>query len=133
MQGALVILAVLVAVGLLLFYFERHGGSRHHHTPGGEQDDKAAGQEEEVCCGLHAVCEKKYSTPADTIIYYDDEELDVLAHRNPATYTETELTQLRNVVLTLRPEDAWGWHRSLEQRHIELPPEIRDELMLLMQ
>lgn len=135
MQGALVILAVLAAVGLLLFYLDRRKPRHGHQTA--TRDDAAAEPvtepDGEVCCGLHAICEKKYAVPADEPpVYYDDEELDALANRNPDSYTEAELEQLRDVVMTLRSEDAWGWSRSLQQRHIALPPEIRDELMLLI-
>lgn len=136
MEGALVILAVLVAVGLLLFYFDRRKPHQHHNAVAAkaekaEKTEKAEKEQQQVCCGLHAVCEKKYAKPAsDKPEYYDDEELDVLADRDPQTYTEAERDMLRDVVLTLRREDAWGWSRSLEMRHIELPPDIRDELLM---
>ena len=127
------ILAVLIAVGLLLFYIDRrkphHGHSAASSAPENSEEEK----KDEVCCGLHAVCEKKYSVKAGaTPEYYDDEELDVLSGRDPSTFTADEIEQLREVVLTLRPEDAWGWSRSLEMRHIELPAEIRDELLILL-
>jgi hypothetical protein len=35
--------------------------------------------------------------------------------------------------LTLRREDAVGWSVSLERRGIQLPAEVRDELLLLLQ
>lgn len=138
MQGAIVLLAVLVAVGLLLFYFDRRK-PHHGHAPAEPKPEQSASsepqpQQEQACCGLHAICEKKYATPAsERPVYYDDEELDVLADRNPDTYTNAEREMLRDVVLTLRPDDAWGWSHSLELRHIELPPDIRDELLLLLE
>ena len=85
MEGALVILAVLVAVGLLLFYFDRRKPHQHHNAVAAkaekaEKTEKAEKEQQQVCCGLHAVCEKKYAKPAsDKPEYYDDEELDVLA------------------------------------------------------
>jgi hypothetical protein len=66
------------------------------------------------------------------LVYYDDEELDALSGRDPKSYTEEEMEQLRDVVLTLRREDAVGWSVSLQRRGIALPDEIRDELMLLI-
>lgn len=129
MQGALVILAVLAAVGLLLFYSDRKRRGESQERRGESQERS----EEKVCCGLHAVCEKKYAVPAaEEPVYYDDEELDVLCDRDPSTYSEKEIEMLRDVVLTLRAEDAWGWSRSLEQRRIALPAEIRDELLMLI-
>lgn len=138
MQGALVILAVLAAVGLLLFYSDRkrrgaRGESQERREEREERGEERKEREEKVCCGLHAVCEKKYAVPAaEEPVYYDDEELDVLCDRDPSTYSEKEIEMLRDVVLTLRAEDAWGWSRSLEQRRIALPAEIRDELLMLM-
>lgn len=129
MQGALVILAVLAAVGLLLFYSDRKRRGKSQERRGESQERS----EEKVCCGLHAVCEKKYAVPvAEEPVYYDDEELDVLCDRDPSTYSEKEIEMLRDVVLTMRAEDAWGWSRSLEQRRIALPAEIRDELLMLI-
>ena len=136
MEGALVILAVLVAVGLLLFYFDRRKPHQHHNAVAAkaekaEKTEKAEKEQQQVAAA--AACEKKYAKPAsDKPEYYDDEELDVLADRDPQTYTEAERDMLRDVVLTLRREDAWGWSRSLEMRHIELPPDIRDELLMLL-
>ena len=152
MQGALVILLVLVAVGLLLFYYDRRKPRSHSGSSGSTESSESTGSTgssgqnhsahstqtppssaPQVCCGLHAVCEKKYAAPpSEAPEYYDDEELDVLANRDPESYSDTEVEMLRDVVLTLRTEDAWGWSRSLEQRNIALPPEIRDELLLLL-
>lgn len=152
MQGALVILLVLVAVGLLLFYYDRRKPRSHSGSSGSTESSESTGSTgssgqnhsahstqtppssaPQVCCGLHAVCEKKYAAPpSEAPEYYDDEELDVLANRDPESYSDTEVEMLRDVMLTLRPEDAWGWSRSLEQRNIALPPEIRDELLLLL-
>ena len=132
MHGAIVLLAVRVVVGLLLLYFDRRKPHRSDKSDPSDASDRSD-KPEPVCCGLHAVCEKKYAAPvADRPVYYDDEELDVLSGRDPATYTAAEREMLRDVVLTLRPDDAWGWSRSLEQRHIRLPADIRDELLLLL-
>lgn len=133
MQGALVILAVLAAVGLLLFYSDRKRRGERRVKSQERRGESQERSEEKVCCGLHAVCEKKYAVPAaEEPVYYDDEELDVLCDRDPSTYSEKEIEMLRDVVLTLRAEDAWGWSRSLEQRRIALPAEIRDELLMLI-
>lgn len=78
------------------------------------------------------ICEKTSLTPlTDKIEYYDDEELDRFAGKDPATYTDAEIEELRDVLLTMRPADVPGWARSLQLRHIELPPAVRDELLLI--
>ena len=86
------------------------------------------------CCGMHIVCEKdSLSTAASTeIVYYDDEELDIYADRPADSYTAEEAEQFRDILLTLLPEDIAGWARSLQLRHIALPAEVNDELLLIV-
>lgn len=122
MMLSLILLSIIVGVGAVLYLIDRR-------KPG---ERKAEAEQNGVCCGMHANCEKRYSAPPDTIVYYDDEELDELADRNPDTYTPEEIEALRDVMLTLRPEDAFGWERSLEQRRIALPDDLRDELIILI-
>ena len=61
---------------------------------------------------------------APRIVYYDDEELDVLAHRPIESYTDAELAMLREVAETLLETDYEGWLKSLSMRGILLPPDI---------
>ena len=73
------------------------------------------------CCGTHLVCERDTIQQMQTeIVYYDDEELDALADRDPKTYTEQEITQLEEVFRSLREEDIRGWVKSLQLRRIAL-------------
>lgn len=139
MTGALIILAVTVAVGVLLWAWEhwrqpRHGATLHHHNNHSEEDtegESSQPKEPEVCCGLHAFCEKtgKYN---DRIVYYDDEELDRFRGRGSEDYTDAETEEFRDVLLTMRPEDAPGWAVSLEKRGIEVPASVMPELELMM-
>lgn len=87
-----------------------------------------------VCCGAHAVCERT-SLLADATkkpVYFDDEELDAFAGRDANTYTAAEADRFRDVLLTLLPQDVAPWARSIQQRGIALPPDVRDELILLV-
>lgn len=85
------------------------------------------------CCGLHLVCEKDSLSPmTDEILYYDDEELDRFIGRDPNSYTSEETEEFRDLLMTLRPEDVAGWARSVTQRRLELPPDVRDELLMLV-
>ncbi len=68
----------------------------------------------------------------DEVIYYDDEELDVLADRDPSDYTEQEYEQIAYVFHTLLDSDIIGWCRSLQLRHIELPSDLRDEALIIV-
>lgn len=143
MTGALIILAVTVAVGVLLWAWEhwrqpRHGATLHHHHNAPEADSKKDANvestrpnEPEICCGLHAVCEKtgRYN---DKIIYYDDEELDRFHGRKADEYSDEETEEFRDVLLTMLPEDVPGWAISLEKRGINLPSAVKPEMELLL-
>lgn len=139
MTGALVILAVMVVAGFLLYitdvkYFRHHHEENNHSQPEeGENTAISPNTEPEVCCGMHLVCEKtSLMLTSDEIIYYDDEELDRFSGRSPLSYTIEETEEFRDVLMTLLPQDVAGWARSIALRKIELPPEVKDELMLLV-
>ena len=141
MTGALVILAALVVIGLLLFITDKKY-YRHHHSQGmsGEENGvKESGIQdnnptsEDICCGQHLVCEKtSLSIVSDEIIYYDDEELDRFSGRTPESYSDEETEEFRDVLLTLLPGDVAGWARSITLRKIELPYDVKDELLLIV-
>lgn len=155
MTGALIILAVTVAIGVLLWAWEkfrtqRHGHSLHHHAEGqgarsqdsSEHSDLSDSSDTpttqnptntatSICCGLHTICENtgQINEPP---VYYDDEELDRFAGRPADGYTDRETEEFRDVLLTLLPSDAPGWTVSLEKRRINLPAELRPELELIL-
>lgn len=143
MFGALIILGVLVLIGIILYIGElKHRRkaveSYKVEAPeeqGGTQDaeTESSTEEEEGCCGLHLVCEKDSLSPmSGEIEYFDDEELDRFIGRSGMDYTPEETEEFRDVLMTLRPEDVSGWARSITARRLELPSEIRDELLLLV-
>lgn len=85
------------------------------------------------CCGTHLVCERDTIQQMQTeIVYYDDEELDALADRDPKTYTEQEITQLEEVFRSLREEDIRGWVKSLQLRRIALTDELKEEALFIL-
>ncbi len=121
----LILISVIAGVGAILYV--------HHRIVYGKdpQPEPQPAPEQEVCCGLHITCEK--GLPKGTeIVYYDDEELDIFAHRPADSYTESETEQFRDVLLTLLPTDIAGWAHSLELREITLPEAVREELMLII-
>ena len=140
MQGALVILLALVLVGGLLFitdkkyYRHHHGEIQPRYDEGkGNITDPVSTEAPEICCGQHLICEKtSLSISDDEIIYYDDEELDRFAGRDPESYTVGERDEFRDILLTLLPQDVAGWARSITLRKIELPQDVKDELLLLI-
>ena len=135
MKAALIILALIVVVGLLAWLLDKIFYRRLMVKEGGSCDEEATAAEEEEteCCGMHAVCEKDLLSPvSDEYEYYDDEELDAYSGRGAESYTDEEVEQFRDVLLTLRPDDVAGWSRSMQLRGIELPTEVREELLMIV-
>ncbi len=89
---------------------------------------------DDECCGAHLVCEREtlLQTNAE-IVYYDDEELDVLAGISADEYTEEQRQEIRYVFDTLLSTDVAGWCRSMQLRNIELPNDIREEALFIVQ
>ncbi len=87
----------------------------------------------EGCCGLHEVCEKAADAIADNNLYYDDEELDAFRGRDADSYTEAEVDLFREVLLTLRRDELLAWEAALRERHLAMPSQLRDELILLLE
>lgn len=116
--------------GLALWIHDRM--TRRHRIEAGIPE---VVEPEQQCCGMHIACEKDSLSTAlsdGTIVYYDDEELDTLANRDPEGYTADEIEAFREILLTLIPTDIAPWARSLQLRHIELPPAVRDELLMIV-
>lgn len=136
MIGALIILVALVGVGLVLYLFHRRDVRRGEaQAPTrGPMTDVPPGEDGEVCCGMHATCEKDslLAGVSEKIEYFDDEELDRFAGREPESYTPEETEEFRDVLLTLIESDVAPWARSLQLRGINLPTDVRDELLLLV-
>lgn len=103
------------------------------------QPDKKAsypleGKEEEICCGEHEVCEKDLLRKAasQAIEYYDDEELDKFQGRNSDSYDNDDVEMFSEILHTMWESDVKGWLRSLQLRGIELPNQLKDEVILII-
>lgn len=133
---ALYILLALVVTGAVLYLLHRCDMARGiTDEPQPTPDDTAADADaDSQCCGMHITCEKDslLSSVSDKIEYYDDEELDRFRGRTPDSYTPEETEEFRNVLLTLLPHDIAGWGRSIQLRGIELPADVRDELLMIV-
>ncbi|OIP84560.1 MAG: hypothetical protein AUK44_02205 [Porphyromonadaceae bacterium CG2_30_38_12] len=121
------LLIILVAFGGLLFiitYLNRRNKNEESEITLNENGE---------CCGAHAVCDKESLLASDDKIeYFDDEELDALACKSPAEYTDTQISQLADVFYTLKENEVAAWLRSLQKRRIELPVFLRDEALLVV-
>lgn len=150
MTGALIILAVTVAVGIILYLTRGSkddvaakasdpAAGRETDADGkavtgnlAASDGQAASEDEaEVCCGRHAVCEKGLLKAEE--LYYNDDELDRFAGKAPQDYATEEIEEFREVLYTLRPSEVYQWGVALTQRNIALPLDLRDEWVMLCQ
>lgn len=131
MKGALIILAVTVAVGLILYILDRLTRKPDEKTA---DDTPEANDDTQPCCGMHITCQKDSLVKASTeIVYYDDEELDRFAGIAPDGYNDEQTEEFRDIMLTLLPDDIAGWARSLELRGIALPEIVRQELLMMVE
>lgn len=139
------ILIFLVVIGVVLYLFELRWRHRQSSGPAENEGEAEVQQTEqqpeppeevpdgEVCCGMHITCEKDtLSVVTDEVVYYDDEELDRFIGRSPESYTPKEADEFNEVLMTLRPEDVPGWARSITLRGLELPPDVRDALLMIV-
>lgn len=138
MTGALIILAALLLTAAVLYLLHRRDLRRGTDLPPTlppmpDRKQEPDG-EDASCCGQHAMCERDslISSLSNKIEYFDDEELDRFAGRDPESYTPEEVEQFRDVLLTLLPADISPWARSIQLRGITLPPDVRDELLMMV-
>jgi len=138
MIPALILLAALCALGLVLWLLHRRdvrrGASTELHGPKVVDPQAGNNLEEGACCGMHITCERDslLAGISEKIEYFDDEELDAYAGRSPESYTPEEADEFRDVLLTLLPADIAPWARSLQLRGIELPADVREELLMIV-
>ncbi len=137
MTVALILLGALAGVGLLLYLTHRPDSAPEAENMPEETAADGDGNgdgDSDACCGMHITCERDSLLAAVSakVEYYDDEELDRYARRAPETYSEAEIEEFRDVLLTTRPDDIAGWARSLQLREITLPAAVRDELLMIV-
>lgn len=86
------------------------------------------------CCGMHTYCEKtgKYNGPTAED-YYEDEELDRFRGRSSDEYDDNEVAEFREVLYTMREDEVADWLASLQIREVELPDQLKDEAVMLIQ
>ena len=128
MEVSLIILASIVVVGLALYV--------HHRLTDEVAEDSVAQEpsDQGECCGQHITCQRDSLSPVfnEEIVYFDDEELDAFVNFVQDDFTENDIESFREVLLTLRPDEIAPWSRSVQQRGITIPDEIRDEIFVLI-
>lgn len=139
MKVILIISLILIVAGVVLWIHDRITRGHTGGTEALEETQPAAPAseeeaEDEDCCGMHMTCERDslLTAVSPEILYYDDEELDRFRGRGADDYTDEEIEEFRDVLLTLLPDDIAGWGRSIQLRDINLPTSIRQELLMIV-
>mgnify|MGYP001036939581 FL=1 len=123
LAAAIVVLGVLTAVMAKLFYRKDDDGGVV--TVGQDCSGCAGGGTK---CNMDCMLEAAAKEPE----YFDDEELDAYSGRPSDGYTDDEADEFGAVMLSMRPEEVADWCRSLSLRGINVPDQIKDEMMLLI-
>ena len=124
----------MVVIGVILYIHDRLTNKPSENSA---QEAEPQQQEEcsDDCCTTHDVCpsEMLLKHMNQPVVYYEDEELDSFAGRRSDSYTDEEAEQFEEVLTTLRPEEVAAWNRSLILRGINVPDQIKDELLMLLE
>lgn len=125
-------IATLAITGIILYMAKRHKQLRAEKM--GLTIEEEAPEIPDECCGQHQVCEKEslLAAVSQGIEYYDDEELDRYRGTPSCQYDEEQCSQFRDVLYTMQSHEVAGWVRSLQLRGIELPDEVKDEVLLIV-
>ena len=123
--GALIVLALFAAI-TTLFSKKKEGEPDVVMPTSGDCSS---------CDGTDDKCEQVCMMEAATreIEYYDDEELDRFRGRQSNQYTDEEAEEFANILYTMQPQEAKGWNRSLILREINVPNQIKDELITMIE
>lgn len=118
------LIAGIIAALFIAFLFTRRQKDGKKDEPAIVADD---------CCGAHEVCESEtLLSSSDKVEYYDDEELDAYKQKAPSSYTDEQIEQFREVLITLKEREVSGWLKSLQLRQITPPPIIREEALMIV-
>lgn len=93
-------------------------------------DHHSHDNEDGECCGKHTNCSKGYD---NSNLYFEDEELDRFKGKRQEDYTEAEIEEFRYILYTMKREEIDTWVHCLQTRGIEIPQEIKDEILLILQ
>jgi hypothetical protein len=110
--------------------------SPNHRITESPSSDEASDEDyerPEGCCGAHEVCENESLLASNTkIIYFADEELDAFKDRDAESYSSEEIEQFEEVFFTLRENELVDWLKSLQLRHVPLPPSIKEQALMII-
>lgn len=86
-----------------------------------------------VSAGTGCEQERIMKSAVEPIAYYDDEELDTYKGRPSDEYKPEEVEQFAYVLHTMREDEVGGWMRSLARRGVNIPDELKDEVIMMIE
>lgn len=122
-----IIFLVIALLVIIVLYF---AFSKYRSTMSDPHHDHHEVADGGVCCGRHTVCDKGYD---NSDLYFDDEELDRFRDRPQDSYTDEEAEEFRSILYSMKEEEVDQWVKCLGTRHIELPAQLKDEVLLILQ
>lgn len=137
MSVLIIILSALIVLSAFARWLRIRMEGEKPESPTEQKQETVA--DESHCTGCAAADIDCYATRMlkkqdfDEIEYFDDEELDVYAHRPADSYDETEISAFREVLTTMQTSEITDWLHSLQLRQIELPAALRDEVVMLLE
>ncbi len=132
----LYIIVGTVALGFLAAYLSKKREEKlRQQLERGEIDKMPEPKEvDDECCGAHEVCERDslLAAVSTEVEYYDDDELDRFALHDPDSYSDSEIEEFSEVLYSLKGSEVAGWVRSLQLRSVEIPSQLKDEVLLIV-
>lgn len=117
------VLGLVLIVAVYLMTRKRVKGDKHHE----EHHDHGSG--DSGCCGRHANCEKGSDGKE---LYFDDEELDRFKGVASAEYSDEDVEEFRQVLYTMDESEVDDWVHCLQLRGIELPEDVKEEVLVVL-
>lgn len=125
MSSTIILISILVFIIAGFFILRKI----HQNKPVAD-DHHSHDSEDGVCCGRHTNCSKGYD---NSNLYFDDEELDRFKGVAQEDYTDSDVEEFRHILYTMKKEEVDTWAHCLQTRGIEIPQEIKDEILLILQ
>ena len=126
----IILVIALIVLGIIAAIL----GLMSKHRDGVPVIVKATNTSCATCDGTNSKCEQECLMEASTkeIEYFDDEELDAYKGKQANEYSDEEAEQFREVMYTMRQEEIKDWNRSLILRGINIPDQLKDEVIMLI-
>ena len=128
-MNVIVVLLLVLAAGAIII------GGLHFFFSSNDEETIVTKPTCDTCNGDDNRCEQECMLEAATkqVEYFDDEDLDRFAGKPSDSYSEEEVEEFRDVLYTMRREEAKAWNRSLILRQVNVPDQLKDELIMMME